>query len=53
MSDAGEPRYRQFFDNLLKIGYKGRLSIEANSSNVAGDCGPALKFLKEMAAATR
>ncbi|AMY09196.1 hydroxypyruvate isomerase [Luteitalea pratensis] len=51
--EAGEARYRRFFDNLLKIGYQGRLSIEANSSDVAGDCGPALKFLKEMAAAAR
>lgn len=51
--EAGEARYRQFFDNLLKIGYKGRISIEANSSDVAGDCGPALAFLKEMAAAAR
>lgn len=47
---AGEPRYRRFFDNLRTIGYSGRLSIEANSSDLAGDCGPALKFLKEMAA---
>ena len=51
--EGGEARYRRFFDNLLKIGYKGRLSIEANSSDVAGDCGPALKFLKEMAAAAQ
>ena len=51
--EAGEARYRRFFDNLLKIGYTGRLSIEANSSDVAGDCGPALKFLKQMAAAAR
>ena len=51
--EGGEARYRRFFDNLLKIGYKGRLSIEANSSDVAGDCGPALKFLKEMAGAAR
>lgn len=51
--DGGDARYRRFFDNLLKIGYQGRLSIEANSSDVAGDCGPALKFLKEMAAAAR
>ncbi|BCS35493.1 hypothetical protein TBR22_A47240 [Luteitalea sp. TBR-22] len=53
MQDTGEPRYRRFFDNLAKIGYKGRLSIEANSSDVAGDCGPALKFLKEMAASAK
>jgi D-psicose/D-tagatose/L-ribulose 3-epimerase len=51
--EAGEARYRRFFDNLLKIGYKGRISIEANSSDVAGDCGPALTFLKGMAAAAR
>jgi D-psicose/D-tagatose/L-ribulose 3-epimerase len=51
--DGGDARYRRFFDNLLKIGYNGRLSIEANSSDVAGDCGPALKFLKWMAAAAR
>ncbi len=49
--EAGEPRYRQFFDNLRKIGYKGRISIEANSSDLKGDCGPALRFLKGMAAA--
>lgn len=53
MDAAGEPRYRRFFDNLLKIGYAGRISIEANSSDVAGDCGPALRFLKAMAAAAR
>ena len=51
--DAADPRYRRFFDNLRAIGYDGRLSIEANSSNVAGDCGPALTFLKAMAAAAR
>jgi D-psicose/D-tagatose/L-ribulose 3-epimerase len=51
--EGGDARYRRFFDNLLKIGYNGRLSIEANSSDVAGDCGPALKFLKGMAAAAR
>jgi sugar phosphate isomerase/epimerase len=49
--DTGEPRYRRFFENLRKIGYDGRISIEANSSDVAGDCGPALAFLKRMAAA--
>lgn len=51
--EAGETRYRRFFDNLLKVGYKGRISIEANSSDVAGDCGPALTFLKQMATAAR
>lgn len=48
--EGAETRYRRFFDNLRKIGYEGRISIEANSSDVAGDCGPALAFLKQMAA---
>jgi sugar phosphate isomerase/epimerase len=47
---AGEPRYRRFFDNLRKIGYRGRISVEAESKDLAGDCGPALQFLKRMAA---
>lgn len=51
--EGGETRYRRFFDNLRTIGYQGRLSIEANSSDLAGDCGPALTFLKQMAAAAR
>jgi D-psicose/D-tagatose/L-ribulose 3-epimerase len=51
--EGSEKRYRQFFANLRKIGYQGRLSIEANSSDVAADCGPALKFLKSMAAAAK
>jgi sugar phosphate isomerase/epimerase len=51
--EGGEVRYRQFFDNLRKIGFTGGISIEANSSDVAGDCGPALTFLKAMAAAAR
>jgi D-psicose/D-tagatose/L-ribulose 3-epimerase len=51
--DGGDARYRRFFDNLVKIGYQGRLSIEANSSDVAGDCGPALTFLKHMAGAAK
>ena len=48
--DAGEPRYRRFFDNLRKIGYRGRISVEAESKDLAGDCGPALQFVKRMAA---
>lgn len=51
--EGTEKRYRQFFANLRKIGYQGRISVEANSSDVAGDCGPALKFLESMAAAAR
>ena len=46
---AGEPRYGQFFNNLRRIGYQGRISIEANSDNLGQDCGPALAFLKKSA----
>ncbi|PYQ09057.1 MAG: sugar phosphate isomerase [Acidobacteria bacterium] len=48
--DPAEPRYRRFFDNLRKIGYRGRISVEAESKDLAGDCGPALQFLKRLAA---
>jgi D-psicose/D-tagatose/L-ribulose 3-epimerase len=51
VSDAGEPRYRAFFANLRKIGYNGRISIEANSDNVGADAKASLAFLKKMAAA--
>ncbi len=53
MQEGDEVRYRRFFDNLRTIGYEGRISIEANSSDVKGDCGPALTFLKQMAGAAR
>jgi sugar phosphate isomerase/epimerase len=48
--DAGEPRYRRFFANLQRVGYGGRISVEAESRDLAGECGPALQFLKRMAA---
>ncbi|PYR91781.1 MAG: hypothetical protein DMF84_15675 [Acidobacteria bacterium] len=48
-SDAGEPRYAAFFKNLRAIGYRGRISIEANSSDVETDARASLAFLKEMA----
>lgn len=50
VDDAGEPRYAAFFANLRKIGYTGRISIEANSDNVEKDGRAALAFLKRMAA---
>jgi sugar phosphate isomerase/epimerase len=43
----GEPRYAQFFRNLGTIGYDARISVEANSSNLAGDAPKALAFLRE------
>ena len=49
--DRAEPRYRRFFENLRKIGYRGRISVEGESQDLAGDCGPALRFSKEMATA--
>jgi D-psicose/D-tagatose/L-ribulose 3-epimerase len=48
--DAAEPRYRKFFDNLRQIGYRGRVSVEADSKDLPRDCGPALAFLKGMTA---
>jgi D-psicose/D-tagatose/L-ribulose 3-epimerase len=48
-SDAGEPRYAAFFTNLRKIGYRGRISIEANSNDVEKDGRASLAFLKQMA----
>ena len=53
VSDASEPRYARFFANLKTIGYRGRISIEANSSNLAADCAPGLAFLKRMSSAAR
>jgi sugar phosphate isomerase/epimerase len=47
-TDAGEPRYARFVENLRRIGYRGRISVEANSSNLAADCAPALAFLRRM-----
>ena len=50
VSDAGEPRYAAFFGNLRKIGYQGRISIEANSNNLEADAPASLAFLKKIAA---
>ncbi len=50
-SDAGnEARYAAFFTNLRKIGYNGRLSIEANSNDLEKDTPASIAFLKKMAA---
>jgi len=49
ISDAAEPRYGAFFTNLHRIGYRGRISIEANSSDVEKDGRASLAFLKHMA----
>lgn len=49
IDETGEPRYAAFFSNLRKIGYKGRLSIEANSNDLEKDARASLAFLKKMA----
>lgn len=49
VDDAGEPRYGMFFANLNKIGYQGRISIEANSKDVDRDAKASIAFLKRMA----
>jgi sugar phosphate isomerase/epimerase len=49
----GEPRYARFFENLRTIGYHGRVSVEANSSDLAADAPRALAFLKGLAVAPR
>lgn len=41
-----EDNYRPFIDNLKKIDYKGRVSIEAYSKDFYNDALLALKFLK-------
>jgi D-psicose/D-tagatose/L-ribulose 3-epimerase len=49
VSDEAEPRYAAFFTNLRKIGYQGRISIEANSSALERDARASLAFMKKMA----
>lgn len=39
--------YRVYFSTLHKLGYKGRVSVEAFTKNVAVDAPSALKVLKE------
>jgi sugar phosphate isomerase/epimerase len=50
VSEQDEPRYGAFFTNLRRIGYQGRISIEANSTDVERDGRASLAFLKRMAA---
>jgi sugar phosphate isomerase/epimerase/glyoxylase-like metal-dependent hydrolase (beta-lactamase superfamily II) len=47
---ADEQVYAPFFANLRAIGYRGRLSIEANSNAVEKDARASLAFLKKAAA---
>lgn len=42
------PGYAPFFANLARIGYRGRLSIEARTQNLAADAPPALACLRSL-----
>jgi sugar phosphate isomerase/epimerase len=48
--ESEDPRYAHFFRNLAKIGYRGRISLEANTANFAEDAREGLSFLRSMAA---
>jgi sugar phosphate isomerase/epimerase len=43
---AGEADYAPFFSNLCKIGYQGRLSIEASTTDFASQAPQSLAFLR-------
>lgn len=51
--ETEEPRYADFFVNLRKIGYKGRISLEANTTDFEADARAGLMFLKKMYAKYR
>src|SRR5688572_16389244 len=46
--ESEDERYRLFFTNLRKIGYRGRISLEANTTNLEDDAKAGLIFLKKM-----
>lgn len=51
VSDSGEEaRYAAFFTNLSRIGYQGRISVEANSKDLDKDTPASIAFLKKMVA---
>ena len=43
-----EAAYHEFFDELKKIGYDGRISCEAYSGNFIAEAPMTLEFLKHM-----
>jgi sugar phosphate isomerase/epimerase len=45
----GETRYAAWFAALRDAGYRGRISIEANSTNIAADAPRSLQFLRRAA----
>lgn len=46
--EADDPRYGAFFRNLRRIGYQGRISIEADSNDLENEARSSLAFLKAM-----
>ncbi len=49
MTGSDEQIYATFFKNLQTIGYRGRISIEANSNDLEKDARASLAFLKMLA----
>lgn len=46
--EAEDPRYAVFFGNLKRIGYSGRMSVEANTNDLESDAKAGLEFMKRM-----
>jgi sugar phosphate isomerase/epimerase len=46
-SSSDEYDYSAFFENLRKIGYRGRISLEARTSDLAADAPKAIAFLRQ------
>lgn len=51
--EAESPHYAAFFGNLKRIGYTGRLSVEANTNDLESDAKASLEFMKRMYAKHR
>ena len=51
--EAENPLYAAFFRNLKRIGYSGRMSVEANTDDFESDAKAGLEFMKRMYAKYR
>jgi len=51
--EAENPLYAAFFGNLKRIGYSGRMSVEANPNDLESDAKAGLEFMKRMYAKYR
>lgn len=47
-AEAEDAGYAVFFENLKRIGYRGRLSVEANTADLETDGKAGLEFMKRM-----